>query len=155
MLYIGFETGRDDILKMMNKGHTANEAIQQAKKLNEAKIPFNTVVMYGIAGEGGSADNAIATAGMINQFATNRVITMNLVVFFGTELDGMVKRGEFIPAGSKERLMEIRTLLENLCPQQPMIFDTTHPTNMIKIRGTLPRDKERLIGEVTRNLQLA
>ena len=38
LLYIGFETGRDDILKLMNKSHTVNEAIKQAKKLNEAKI---------------------------------------------------------------------------------------------------------------------
>ena len=84
MLYIGFETGRDDILKLMNKGHTVNEAIRQAKKLNEAKLQFNSIIMYGIAGEGESVDNAVATAGMINQFITSRIITMNLTVFDGT-----------------------------------------------------------------------
>lgn len=54
LLYIGFETGRDDILKLMNKGHTVEQAIQQARKLNEANLPFNSIVMYGIAGEGES-----------------------------------------------------------------------------------------------------
>ena len=41
LLYIGFESGRDDVLKLMNKGHTVAEAIKQARKLNEAKIAFN------------------------------------------------------------------------------------------------------------------
>ena len=155
MLYIGFETGRDDVLQLMAKGHSVEQAVEQAKKLNEARIPFNTVVMYGIAGDGESEKNAVATAEMINRFHTDRIITMNLVVFYCTELDGMVKRGEFVPAGPKERLVEIRTLLENLDPQQPTVFDTTHPTNMIKIQGTLPRYKERLIMEVTRYLDRA
>lgn len=153
MLYIGFETGRDDILRLMNKGHTANEAIKQAKKLNEAKIPFNTIIMYGIAGKGESIDNAVATAKMINQFTTNRVITMNLIIVEGTELSCMVKRGEFIPADGNERLVEIRTLLENFEPKQPMMFDTTHPTNIIMIKGTLPRDKESLIDEVAKRIK--
>lgn len=154
LLYIGFETGRDDILKLMNKGHTVNEAIKQAKKLNEAKIQFNFILMYGIAGKGESLDNAVVTAKMINQFKTNKVITMNLTIFDGTKLNNMVKRGDFIPPCGNERLVEIRTLLENLEPKQPMIFDTTHPTNIIKIKGTLPQDKERLIDEVTNHIKV-
>ena len=53
MLYIGFETGRDDVLEMMHKGHTVKKAIEEAKKLNEARLSFNTVIMYGIAGRRG------------------------------------------------------------------------------------------------------
>ncbi|NLH95695.1 MAG: radical SAM protein, partial [Synergistaceae bacterium] len=131
LLYIGFETGRDDILKLMNKGHTVDEAVEQARKLNEAKIPFNSVVMYGIAGKDESVENAVAAAKMINRFVTNRVITMNLTVFYGTELSKRVERGEFVPASGKEKLLEIRTLLENLDPGQPTVFDTTHPTNIV------------------------
>ncbi|MHC1720340.1 MAG: radical SAM protein [Clostridiaceae bacterium] len=149
LLYIGFETGSDDILKLMKKGHTVKEAIEQARKLNEAKIMFNTIIMYGIAGKGGSEVNAAATADMINQFITNKVITMNLTVIAGTELSSMVKRGEFIPADGRERLLEIKTLLENLKPKHPTVFDTTHPTNIIRIKGTLPQDRKRLIDKVT------
>lgn len=153
LLYIGFETGSDDILKLMKKNHTVDQAVVQSKKLNEAKIPFNSIIMYGIAGKGRSVDNAVATAKMINKFNTNRIITMNLTVFEGTELNEMVISGEFILADRNERLLEIRTLLENLNPQKATIFDTTHPTNIIKIKGTLPQDKKRLIDEVTNNLK--
>jgi len=148
LLYIGFETGSDDVLKLMKKGHTVKEAIEQARKLNEAKIMFNTIIMYGIAGKGGAEKNALETATMINQFTTSKVITMNLTVIAGTELSSMVKRGEFIQADGRERLLEIKTLLENLEPEKPMVFDTTHPTNIIRIKGTLPQDRKRLIDKV-------
>lgn len=153
LLYIGFETGRDDILKLMNKGHTVKNAIEQARKLNDASIPFNSIVMYGIAGKDESVDNAIATAKMVDQFVTNKVITMNLMVMEGTELNDMVEKQFFIPPGRRERLIEVRTLIENLKPKKQMIFDTTHPTNIIKIEGTLPGDKKRLINEITRDIK--
>lgn len=154
LLYIGFETGRDDILKLMNKGHTVSQAIKQAKKLNEAKLLFNTIVMYGIAGKDESVDNAIATAKMINQFTTEKVITMNLVVMDGSKLRNMVQNHDYIPSERMERLVEIKTLIENLEPKQPMMFDTTHPTNIVRVEGTLPQEKARLIREMTNHIKV-
>ncbi len=149
LLYIGFETGRDDILKLMNKSHNVSESIKQAKKLNQANIQFNTIIIYGIAGQGESIANAIATSHMINQFTTNKIITMNLTVFNETELMHIIKRGEFKTTNQFERLIEIKTLLVNLNPINRTIFDTTHPTNIIKIKGTLPNDKNRLINQIS------
>ncbi|MGC9372664.1 MAG: radical SAM protein [Thermovirgaceae bacterium] len=151
MLYIGFETGRDDVLKLVNKGHTVREAVEGAQKLNAAKIPFCTVLMYGIAGAEQSVDNAVATAELVNRFATQKIITMSLIIFNNTELNHMVKRGEFAPPSGRERMIEIRTLLENLEPEKPTVFDTTHPSNIIKIRGTLPWDRRKLIKDVERH----
>lgn len=155
LLYIGFETGRDDILQLMKKGHTSEEAIREARKLNEANIPFNTIIMYGIGGKGQGVDNAIATARMINQFKTTRLITMSLTVFGGTELYDMVERGDFIPADGREQLIEIKTLLENLDPKSNTIFDTSHPTNIVNLKGTLPEDKDRLLARLNHYIRLS
>ncbi|MDD3611653.1 MAG: radical SAM protein [Eubacteriales bacterium] len=151
-LYIGFETGSDEALKLMNKGHTVAAAIREAKRLNQADLSFNTIIVYGIAGKDKSIENALATAEMINKFTTKRIITMSLTIFLGTKLNHMVVRGEFVPASNRERLVEIKTLLENLRPLTPTIFDTTHPTNILKIKGTLPQDRDQLIAEVERRL---
>lgn len=78
---------------------------------------------------------------------------MNLKIFDGTILEQRVRRGEFFPVDGAERLAEIRTLLEYLDPARPLAFDTTHPVNMIKIRGTLPQNKDRLIREVQQHVQ--
>lgn len=153
LLYIGFESGSDQVLELMMKPHRRGDAVREAKKLNTARLPFNTIVMYGIAGAGRSIENATQTADMINQFTTNKVITMKLTVFCGTDLELMINRGEFSMAAPAELLLEIRTLLEQLKPQQPMLFDTTHPTNMIQIKGTLPDDRDRLMGLISGKLK--
>ncbi len=150
LLYIGFETGRDDILKLMKKGHTVNDAIKQAKKLNDAHLQFNTIIMYGVAGAGESIDNAKQTAKVINSFETKKVITMSLMVFNGIELENMINRDEFVEATRTERLEEIKTLLENLDPKKEMIFDTTHASNIIQIKGKLPQEKRMLISELSK-----
>lgn len=148
LLYIGFETGSDKVLKMMRKGHVVDTAVEQALKLNRAHIRFNSIIMYGIAGSGKCEENAIETAKMLGRFETERIITMNLTVFDGAELYDMVKRGEFTPPSKEERLMEIAALLENIQPKKSAVFDTTHPTNLIKIKGRVPEERERLLAEV-------
>lgn len=148
LLYIGFESGSDETLTLMKKPHRVKDAIEQARKLNQARLPFHTIIMLGIAGAGKSSENALATAEMINQFVTNRVITMNLMVFGGTELERMSIRGEFIPATRRELLLEIKILLDRLQPEKSLIFDTTHPSNLIHVKGTLPQDKNRLLENI-------
>ncbi len=144
-LYIGFESGSDEALKYMNKGHTVNEAIKQAQRLNEAKIGFNSIIMYGIAGKNKGIENAIATANMLNQFKSNKIITMSLQVFDDTKLGEMLNEGKFIPADREERIAEIKTLIEHLEMTGNTVFDTTHPTNIIKLMAILPEDKHKLL----------
>lgn len=148
LLYIGFETGNDEVLKFVKKGHTVEQAVEAGKKLNEAKIPFNSIIMYGLAGKGKCIENAIQTADMLNQFDSNKIITMNLTIFATTELSEMTKNGSFIPAGSDEKLEEIKTLLENLKMQKSTEFDTSHATNIIKMIGYLPGEKERMLKHI-------
>lgn len=153
LLYIGFESGDDEVLSLMKKSHRRTDAIREAKKLNQARLPFNTIIMYGIAGAGQGEKNARATADMINQFTTRTIITMNLKIFGGTPLETMVNSGRFVPAQPVELLLELRTLLEELNPSQPTLFNTTHPTNLIQIKGVLPKDRDELLNEIAARLK--
>ena len=69
------------VLTFMKKGNTAEEAVQQGRKLAEANLMFNAIIMYGIAGKGKSVRNAKLTAKMLNQLNPRKIITMNLTVF--------------------------------------------------------------------------
>lgn len=148
LLYVGFETGSDEVLKFIKKGHTVEQAIEVGKKLNEAKIPFNSIIMYGIAGRGNCVENAKQTAAMLNQFDSKKIVTMNLTIFETTELAEKVASGEFITATASEKLEEIRTLLENLEVKTTTEFDTSHATNIVRLVGILPGEKESLLSQI-------
>lgn len=148
LLYVGFETGSDEVLKMVKKGHTSAQAIEVGKKLNEAQIPFNSIIMYGLAGQGKCVENAKQTAQMLNQFNSNKIVTMNLTIFETTELSEMVKNGTFIPAGLNEKLDEVRTLVECLEVKKTTEFDTSHATNIIRMNRILPGEKGEILAYI-------
>ena len=64
---IGTESGDDNTLAAMNKGYTANDIIEQCKKLEDANIRYNLVYLTGLAGKGKGERNAINTANVFNQ----------------------------------------------------------------------------------------
>ncbi|WP_422485925.1 radical SAM protein [Gudongella sp. DL1XJH-153] len=153
LLYIGFEAGSDKYLSLMNKGHTVSDAIREAKKLNKVNLAFNAIVLIGIGGAGRCKENAQKTVHMINQFHAKTLITMSLMLMEGSGLSELAKKGEYIPSSRQENLLETWTILHNLHPEKTMEFDTTHPSNIIKIKGILPQDRKRLLMEIDSKIQ--
>ena len=90
---------------------------------------------------------------MLNQFETRKIITMNLTVFHGTEIADLEHAGKFEQAGTQEKKKEIQRLLECLDVKKGVEFDTTHATNLMKIQGTLPQDRECLLNKIEEYLK--
>ena len=149
---VGFETGSDETLKLMKKGHTAAAAVRQGQKLNEAKLPFCAIVMYGIAGEGKGEENARLTAKLLNQFVPAKIITMNLTVFALTEPGRDGERGKIYRGNDEGETPGVKNLIIELHMKKPVEIDTTHTTNLIKMTGRLPEDAEKLLDQIDARL---
>ena len=61
-LYLGIESGLDDVLGFMNKDHTLEQAYRQIDRLREAGLIYDAHFMTGIAGKGRGIENAEHTA---------------------------------------------------------------------------------------------
>lgn len=149
-LYIGVETGFDESLKHTNKGNTSKEAIEQLQRLNEASIDFISIIMYGVAGKGKGIENALATAKLLNSVKSKAIALMNLTLIPDTDLYEEAKRGDFIEASEKEKLIEEKTLIENLDLKNDTLFSSIHMSNIESLNGSLPRDKEYFINRLNK-----
>ena len=67
---------------------------------------------------------------------------MNLTLIPGTDLYREALAGEFIEASQEEKLVEIKTLIENLDLKDQTLFSSIHISNIEPLNGYLPRDKE-------------
>ena len=70
-LDIGVESGLDDALTYMNKGHTSAEAREQLLRLTEAGVDYSFNAILGCGGAELWKENADATADLINAVQPN------------------------------------------------------------------------------------
>ena len=156
-LNIGMESGDDETLLLANKGYTSNDIAEQLAKLDAAGIEYYLVYMTGLAGRGNCQRNAINTAKTLNKIRIHAVENPyflnidSLTLFPDTELYEMAKKGEFVPAGEKERIEELITLIDNLELRTRLQANTV--SNYYPITGFLPKKKNEIISELKEVLE--
>lgn len=151
-LYIGVETGLDDVLQFMNKAVTLKETIRQLERLNQAGIHHRDLYMLGAAGAGRGVESGLAAAELINRCRPDMARFTTLTVFPGTALAEDVKTGRFTEAGEKENLMEEKTVLENITLPE-LHFWASHILNSTPVAGYMGKDREWMLKRISRQIE--
>ena len=147
ILYVGMESGDDEILRRVNKGETWESTRSALVKIREAGLVSSVMVLNGLGGETLSRQHAINTATLCNETQPDYLST--LVVSFpqGEERFREGFGADFVPLGQLALFEEIRVFLEHL-ELDNTIFRSDHASNYLVLKGTLGRDKDRLLQQV-------
>ena len=151
-LYLGIETGLDDVLAFMRKDHTLEQAYTQIARMKAAGLIFNAHMMTGLAGKGRGIENAEATAAFFNRTQPHRIVNFNIFHHRRAPLFRDIEAGRYTPADEQENLREERRLLEML-ELEDCSYDAFHDPLELRFRGQLPRDKEKLLSQVNRAVE--
>ena len=144
IIYMGLESGDEEILRRINKGATPDDYIRSAEKLHEAGILLSTYVLAGMGGRGRTREHAIGSARTLNAMHPQYIRIRTLVVLPGCDLyDEKESRG-FEELSGREVALETRLLLENL-EVTGAEFLSDHASNYLPIYGMLPRDKDSML----------
>ncbi|MFW9979978.1 MAG: radical SAM protein [Candidatus Thorarchaeota archaeon] len=154
IVYLGFETGDDNLLRWSRKGVTMEENVEACKKIREAGITLSLTIILGLGGESGSERHAKLTAEALNKIDPEYVGALTLMLPKGTPIHELLERGEFVPMQPMAILKELKNLIENL-ELSNCIFRTNHASNYLPIGGTLPNDKDRMLTLLTKTLSEA
>ncbi len=149
-VHFGTETGDDETLAYMNKGNTAAEIIEQLHKLDEAGIRYNIVFMNGLAGEGNSERHALNSARIFNQVNPDSVNIVALTIFPESELCVDMLAGLYQPAGELEKLIELKTFIENLTIATRINANTV--SNTAPFVADLPKDKQAVLSALRQTI---
>lgn len=144
LLYMGIESGDDDLLKRMNKGVTAHEMIQAGQIIKKGGCQLSVTLIAGLGGRELSEQHALGSAKVINAIDPDYIGVLSLMVEGGTPLERWVKNGEFTILTPHEVVDEIGVFLSNTHVSNS-VFRANHASNYRPLAGTLPEDKERLI----------
>ena len=140
---IGVETGDDEMLAFMNKGFQSKDTIEQCKKLEAANISYNFFYLTGISGAGRAEIGAKETAKVFNQLHPRIIESSMLTIYKNSELYEEIQKGNWREESEIEKLIELTILIENLKITTRIVTDGA--SNLIQVRGNLPKDKEKLM----------
>ena len=147
-LYLGIESGLDDVLRYMGKDHNLDQAYRQIDRIQRAGFIFDAHIMTGIAGHGRGLENGTATAEFFNRTRPQRIINFSLFLFRSAPLFQEAQAKTFIPATELENLQEDRLLLELLKTDGPLAYDGFHDRIEFRVRGTLPDDRKNMLNKL-------
>ena len=137
-LHIGLETGDDELLKIIDKGVTAEEHILAGKKALEAGFELSEYVMPGLGGPELSDQHAVNTARVLNQINPNFIRLRPFIPSSHTPLLEAYRNGEFELTSPHERLREIRLFIENLEVTSGVCFDHNLNPSYRTAQGIVP-----------------
>lgn len=153
IIYLGLETGSNELLKKIKKNMEAEDYIKAAAKLHEAGIFQSVTLITGLAGAGKSISYAKETAEVVSQMNPEYVSYLTLMLDEGSELLEAYKKGEFKPAGPDEALEEIYVFLDHYHGKGPSIFRSNHASNYLSLAGNLPKDVENLKAQIRASIR--
>ncbi|WP_299443693.1 radical SAM protein [uncultured Rhodospira sp.] len=153
LVYLGVESGSPAVLRRITKGASVNGMVTSLNKARAAGLKVSATVILGLAGAEGWEDHITATAALINQAPPAYLSTLQLYLEperHGPFLEQMTRDGaSFTFQDDAAILAEQRLFLEHLHPPAPVIFRSNHASNALALAGTLPKDRDRLLAQVT------
>jgi len=144
MLYLGVETGDNEIRKKINKGSSAQDCLEMGKKVKNAGMELTVTVLLGIAGKEKSMDHARSTGELISAMDPNYVSALTLILIPGTPLWEEYERGDFKPPDEQGLLIEMKEMIAytNLSSG---LFSSNHASNYLPLRAWLPKGKQEAL----------
>lgn len=148
LLYIGMESGSNDILQQMKKGHTMEDYLACGEKLKKAGIPISVTFISGLGGKTRWKEHAKETADLVSHLNPTYLSFLTLYLEPGAPLLEDVKNGTFQLLGPDETMKELHHFLTEYHGAGPTTFRVNHASNYAPLAGDLPKDKERLLREI-------
>lgn len=146
MLYVGAESGDDEVLRRVNKGETFDSTAEALLKAREAGIQTSVMILNGLGGRSLSGQHAANSARLINLAQPDYLST--LVVSFPNGLERYREQfPDFQPLDQAHLFREMEQLLAAL-ELDNTVFRSDHASNYLVLKGVLGADKARMLAQV-------
>ncbi|MCD4792357.1 MAG: radical SAM protein [Bacteroidales bacterium] len=147
LLYVGIESGDNDVLKLINKGETFNSTVTGLLKAKSAGIKLSVMILTGLGGKELSMQHAVNSGKILNEIQPEYASTLVLSLPLGLEHFLKRYKGKYTSLSKFELIYELKVLLENTKLEQT-VFRSDHASNYLILKGILSRDKDKLLKRI-------
>lgn len=141
-LYVGLESGDQEILNLVNKKENVKNMIDGVKLAQECGLKCSVMILLGLGGREYSLRHAVKTAEALNVMQPRLLSALRFIEVPGCSMyDGYQTVTEY---GAVEELKHIISRLE----LSKTVFRANHTSNPAPLAGRFPNDKQQLIAEI-------
>lgn len=151
LIYLGIESGDDEVLRIINKGETYDSTSLALKRFHAVGMHSSVMILLGLGGKKFSQQHAINSAKIVNE--TQPLYCSTLVLSFPFDVSHFKKKfkEDYQEMNVRDLLEELRLFISNT-ELNSTVFRSDHASNYLSLKGTLGRDKEKLISEIDKAL---
>lgn len=147
LVYVGAESGDDELLKLIDKGETRATTVGALQKFHSAKIKTSVMILNGLGGNLLSEQHAINSAKLVNESQPNYLATLVLSFPLGKKrfLQSFPSDFQLLDQNALFHEMELfiqHTELKNT------IFRSDHASNYLILKGVLGKDKQKMLDKL-------
>ncbi len=147
LLYVGCESGDDEVLALIEKGETYQSSLVALRKIKQAGIKSSVMILNGLGGPELSKQHAINSAKLMNAAQPEFLSTLVVSFPLGEERFASNFNGRYRQLNQQELFQEMSTLLQAL-ELDKTIFRSDHASNYLVLKGVLGKDKQQLLDKV-------
>ncbi len=150
MVYMGLESGDDQVLKEVKKGVTAAEMIEAGQKVRAAGMVLSMTIISGLGGKKLMREHALNSAKVISAIKPEFVGFLTLLLEPGTPMYEQYRAGELDLLSPGEVLDETQLFIENV-DAEGTVFRANHASNYIPLAGALNAEKHIILEQIKRS----
>jgi radical SAM superfamily enzyme YgiQ (UPF0313 family) len=147
LFYVGCESGDNLVLERVNKGENFETSLTALQKIKAAGAKSSVMILNGMGGQRYSHQHALNSARLMNEAQPEYLSTLVVSFPAGAERYQAGFGGGFEPLDQAGLFQEMFWLLDAL-DLENTIFRSDHASNYLVLKGTLNRDKPRLLQTV-------
>lgn len=145
LLYIGLESGDDEILSAVQKGVNSSQIIESVIKAKKCGFKTSITAILGLGGKERTKNHAMNTARVVTRMNPHYLGILTLMLGpmekFFSELSF---NGKWTPLSPEEMLEELYIMIENI-NGRGIVFRSNHASNYLPLKGVLSEDKDKLL----------
>lgn len=152
MVYIGAESGSDEILQDVKKGVTSAEIIEACLRLKAAGLKVSMTLITGLGGRPKTREHAVMSAKLVTATKPDYLGLLTLHLEAGTPLAQDYLEGRFEILSPLEYLQEQKLFLESV-DSEGTVLRSNHVSNYVALAGVLNRDRQKMIDQLQHALE--
>ena len=148
IVYLGAESGDDEVLGRVNKGATSDEIISAIRKAEDAGLEISVTFISGLGGIELSKQHALGCARVIREACPSYAALLTLLLEPAAPMYKDLQSGSFKFMTPEQIAEETVSLLDQARPDNDCVFRSNHASNYVPLKGTLPHDNDVLISSL-------